>query len=186
MAKNLSQATAAALDSLGTSKTDFVPENKLDAIEKACGAFIQRVQNNLKEKDMIVTGEIADITLQQTDEGGVEILANPSLVYQDSGVSGTEVKYDTAYSYKNKKPPASAFIDWADRRGINTRNNEKYSRKKPTFKPSNPDSIGYAIANAVYKHGIKPKEVYSKEIDQLGNDVADAAGNWVVSLITRN
>ena len=38
--------------------------------------------------------------------------------FQDKGVSGTEKKYDTPYSYKSKMPPIKPLSDWAKRKGI--------------------------------------------------------------------
>ena len=38
--------------------------------------------------------------------------------YQDKGVSGVKKKYSTPYSYKDKRPPASAFDKWTIRKGI--------------------------------------------------------------------
>ena len=37
-------------------------------------------------------------------------------LYQDKGVSGTEKKYNTPYSYKTKMPPIKPLADWAKSR----------------------------------------------------------------------
>lgn len=34
-------------------------------------------------------------------------------LFQDKGVSGTQKKYDTPYSYTNKMPPISPLANWA-------------------------------------------------------------------------
>jgi hypothetical protein len=34
--------------------------------------------------------------------------------FQDKGVSGTQRKFETPYSYKSKMPPPSAFDKWID------------------------------------------------------------------------
>ena len=184
--KNLSEATAAALDNLGTNKSEFIEGDELTVVEKVCGDFIERVHNNLRTKDMLVTGKIADLQIQRTATG-VEITANKWLVYQDKGVNGAKEKlYDTPYSFKDKKPPVQPFIEWANRRGINAKNNKKYYGKESKFKETNPESIAYAIRESVYQKGMKPRNVYSNEIPKLEEDLVNELGNYFVELILKD
>lgn len=92
--------------------------------------------------------------------------------YQDKGVSGTQKKYPTPYSYTNKRPPASAFDRWSVRRGIAPRDSAgRFLSRK---------SINFALANHIYKFGIKPKlfftNAFEKEFSKLPDEVVDAYG----------
>ena len=39
-------------------------------------------------------------------------------IYQDKGVSGKKVKYNTPFSYKDKMPPPSKLDKWIVRKGL--------------------------------------------------------------------
>ena len=76
-------------------------------------------------------------------------------IFQDKGVSGTEKKYNTDFKYTNKKPPASAFSQWVIRKGLKGTRDKKgrfVSRK----------GLQFAIANSIYKKGIKPSLFFTK------------------------
>ena len=62
--------------------------------------------------------------------------------FQDRGVSGTEKKYNTPYSYTTKMPPRKAFDKWIVRKGIAPRGKGgKFLSRQ---------SLQYLIARAVY------------------------------------
>ena len=80
-------------------------------------------------------------------------------MFQDKGVSGTEKKYNTPFKYTNKKPPASAFSQWVIRKGLKGTRDKKgrfVSRK----------GLQFAIANSVYKKGIKPSMFFTKPFEK--------------------
>jgi len=92
-------------------------------------------------------------------------------MFQDKGVSGTEKKYNTPFKYTNKKPPASAFSQWVIRKGLKGTRDKKgkfVSRK----------SLQFAIANSIYKKGIKPSlfftKPFKKAFNNLDNDLIEA------------
>jgi len=90
--------------------------------------------------------------------------------FQDKGVSGTEVKYNTPFSYKTRKPPAKVFEKWAKQKGIKPRGkNGQFT----TYK-----SFGFAVANSIFKKGIKPTKFFSKpfenEFNKLPGDLVQA------------
>jgi len=90
--------------------------------------------------------------------------------FQDKGVSGTEVKFNTPFSYKTKKPPAKVFEKWAKQKGIKPRaKNGQFT----TYK-----SFGFAVANSIFKKGIKPTKFFSKpfenEFNKLPEDLVRA------------
>lgn len=76
--------------------------------------------------------------------------------YIDQGVSGTERKYDTDFSYTNKMPPPSAFDGWIVRKGIAPRSSggQFQSRK----------SLQFAIAKSIFKKGIYPTHFFSDAV----------------------
>jgi len=90
----------------------------------------------------------------------VEFEMNDYGLYQDKGVSGTEKKYDTPYSYKSKMPPIKPLAEWAKARNIRLRDEEG------KFKKGNYQTIGYLIARSIYRKGIKPTLFFTKPFEQ--------------------
>jgi len=180
------QSKLSQLDSLGTSKD--VLNTQLSVIENIAGEFIERVQKNIQTQNLIASGKIEDISIQAED-GKVNIYAYPHLLYQDRGVSGTEVKYDTPHVYTDKMPPVEVFENYIKKKNIQLRDEEKYHGKGSSFKELTEDekikSTAFAIAKTIQKKGIKPKNVYSKEIPKLVSDLQDALGQFAVEQITQ-
>lgn len=87
--------------------------------------------------------------------------------FQDKGVSGTKRKYNTLYSYTNKRPPAEVFSKWAKARGIRLRD-EKGRFKKGTYK-----SIGFILAKSVFEKGIKPSLFFTKPFEKAFERLPD-------------
>lgn len=175
------------LSTLGKSKDGFNINDVQGSIEKACGDFIERVLENINSiPNFVTTGKITEIFTQAT-ETGVDIMASPHLIYQSRGVSGTETKYDTPHSFKDKMPPAKVFEDWVKRKGINLRDNEKYSKQKAPFKDLTQDdkikSASWAIAMSIYKNGIEPKNIYEKEIPKLVEDLKKEIMDFMIQNI---
>jgi len=81
-------------------------------------------------------------------------------LFVDKGVSGTEKKYDTPYSYTNKMPPTTPLANWAKARNIRLRDEDG------KFKKGNYQTIGYLIARSIYKKGIKPSLFFTKPFEQ--------------------
>ena len=74
--------------------------------------------------------------------------------FVDKGVSGTETKYDTPYSYTDKMPPPSSLDKWTVRKGIAPRDD------KGRFMPRK--TLQFLIARSIFKNGIKPSLFYTK------------------------
>lgn len=173
--QSLSQATSRAnqqanlnnINNFGSAKSNFEIESTLSVVEQVAGEFIKRVQENLRNSDSIVTGAIDDISIVIPDENSLQITAAEHLIYQDKGVNGSVIqKYNTPYKYSDKKPPIQPFIDWAKRRGIEDA------------------SAPYAIREKVFQEGIAPKDVYSKEIPKLIDDLKNSIASFVLTSIT--
>jgi len=94
--------------------------------------------------------------------------------FQDKGVSGTEKKYDTPYSYKSKMPPIKPLAEWAQRKGIKLRD-EKGKFKKGGYK-----TLGFLIARSIQRKGIKPSLFFTKPFEQgfkkLPDELLEAYG----------
>jgi len=94
--------------------------------------------------------------------------------FQDKGVSGTEKKYDTPYSYKSKMPPIKPLSEWAKRKGIRLRD------EQGKFQKGNYKTIGFLIARSIFRKGIKPSLFFTKPFEQgfknLPDQVIEAYG----------
>ena len=86
--------------------------------------------------------------------------------FVDKGVSGKEKKYNTPFSYKNKKPPAKPFEKWARKRGIK-------GRDKKTGRFITRKSLSFALREHVYKKGIRPTLFFTKSFEQQFKNLPD-------------
>ena len=87
--------------------------------------------------------------------------------FQDKGVSGTEKKYNTPYSYKSKMPPIKPLSDWAKRKGIRLRD------EQGKFQKGNYKTIGFLIARSIFRKGIKPSLFFTKPFEQGFKNLPD-------------
>lgn len=146
-----------------------------DALEAFRAQVIKSAKQNLRRKKKVVSGNL----LNSIKGSPVKVTKN-SLefsismadygTYQDKGVSGTEVKYNTPYSYRDKMPPTRALDGWTVRRGIAPRDEKgRFQSRK---------SLTYAIAVSIYKRGIKPSLFFTtpfkKYFKTLPQEVAEA------------
>jgi hypothetical protein len=77
--------------------------------------------------------------------------------FVDKGVSGTQKKYNTPYSYKTKRPPSSVFEKWIKRKGIKGRDkNGRFITDK---------SLTYLISRSIFRKGIKPSLFFTKPFE---------------------
>ena len=80
-------------------------------------------------------------------------------IYQDKGVSGKKVKYNTPFSYKDKMPPPSKLDKWIVRKGlkgIRDKQGKFISRK----------SLQFMIARGIFNNGIKPSLFFTKPFER--------------------
>jgi len=81
-------------------------------------------------------------------------------VFVDKGVSGTDKKYNTPYSFRDKKPPAEPLAKWAKARNIRLRD------EAGKFKKGNYTTIGHILARSIFKKGIKPSLFFTIPFEQ--------------------
>jgi hypothetical protein len=102
---------------------------------------------------------------------GLKFLMEDYGVFQDKGVSGKKVKYNTPFSYKDKMPPPSKMDKWIVRKGLKgTRDKEgRFISRK---------SLQFMIARSIFNKGIKPSmfftKPFKKAFDNLPKDIVEA------------
>lgn len=93
------------------------------------------------------------------------IIAEDYLPFIDKGVSGTEKKYNTPFSYKSKKPPVRFLQTWL-------------KRKTGVFLGRDRRSAAFALQNSIFKKGIKPTKFFTipfeKAFKQLPNELVES------------
>lgn len=182
------EANVQSLDKLGSGRDLF--EQQLSVIENAAAEFIERVQRNIQQADMVVSGKIEDLQIQ-SENNQVNIYGNPWLIYQDRGVNGSkEKKYNTPHSYTDKMPPVEVFIDYVKAKNLQLRNEPQFSGKESPFKDLSEDDkirkTAWAMAMKVYKEGFKPRYIYSKEIPKLVEDLQNQLTDFAIQQIVQN
>lgn len=94
----------------------------------------------------------------------LEFLMEDYGIFQDKGVSGTEVKYNTPYKYTNKMPPPSKLDKWIVKRnlkGVRGKDGKFINRK----------SLQFMIAKSIYKKGIKPSLFFTKPFEKAFKNI---------------
>lgn len=139
------EKTEAALEAF----KKFVIQQSRSRLSKSNKNVSKELYNSLKGNIKVMPNSIA-VEFEMEDYG----------VFQDKGVSGTEKKYNTPYSYKSKMPPVKPLADWAKSRNIRLRD------EKGKFKKGNYNTIGFLIARSIYRKGIKPSLFFTKPFEQ--------------------
>jgi len=140
-----------------------------DETEKALQEFIDFVVRESKKRAPKASGD-----LKRSIKGDVKASANSFeafitaedyLPFIDKGVSGTEKKYNTPFSYKSKKPPVRFLQTWL-------------KRKTGAFLGRDRRSAAFALQNSIFKKGIKPTNFFTipfeKAFKRLPNELVEA------------
>lgn len=146
------EKTQAALEAF----KNFVIQQSRSRLSKSNKNVSKELYNSLKGNVKEMPNSIS-VEFEMEDYG----------VFQDKGVSGTEKKYNTPYSYKSKMPPVKPLADWAKNRNIRLRD------EKGKFKKGNYNTIGFLIARSIYKKGIKPSLFFTKPFEQAFKKLPD-------------
>lgn len=85
---------------------------------------------------------------QKQDDWVLQLYSEDYMKFVDKGVSGTQRKYNTPYSYTNKKPPISVIQQWTRLKGI-------------------PEEAAFPIQNKIFRFGLKPTNVINKSIREI-------------------
>ena len=142
---------------------DFVIQQARTRLTKNKKNVSKELYNSLKGNIKVMPNSIS-VDFEMEDYG----------IFQDKGVSGTEKKYNTPYSYKSKMPPIKPLAKWAQSRNIRLRD------EQGKYKKGNYNTIGYLIARSIYKKGIKPSLFFTKPFEQafkkLPNELTESFG----------
>ena len=100
---------------------------------------------------------------------GLEFMMEPYEIFQDKGVSGIYRKFDTKFSYTDKRPPSSAFDKWS--KNATRASSGQFTKRK---------GVNYAAATTVFKYGIFPRLFFTAPFErlfaQLPKDVVEGYG----------
>jgi hypothetical protein len=151
--------------------TDFINTKK--ALNEFAKYVIQQSKSNLSKQKKSVTGDLYgslgyDLNTSP-NSFSLEFYMMDYGQFVDQGVSGIDMKYNTPFSFTNKKPPMQPLADWAKRRNIRLRD------EKGRFKKGNYRSIGFVLQKSIYEKGIKPSlfftKPFEKAFDRLPPDI---------------
>lgn len=167
------QSLIDSLDSIGASPADYDKANVFTAAEKDVAAFISRVKTNIEAANLILSGNIEDLSVRITEDG-LQIIGNDYLLYQDRGVQGSisgAKAPNSPHKYTKNMPPLQVFIDYINRKNINLRNQAQFFEGESPFKALTEEQLVMKAAKAmqitVFKYGFKPRNIFAKEIPEL-------------------
>jgi len=112
----------------------------------------------------------------------VDILMEKYGKFMDQGVSGTERKFNTPYSFKKgiqNRPSPKHFNGWIVKKGLAPRDERgRFTARK---------ALSFAIATSIQKKGIKPRlfltKAFDKNIKTLPEEIVEAYALDVESFI---
>jgi hypothetical protein len=138
---------------------------------------IQQSRSNLSKG-----GKNVNKTLYNSLDKEIEVGANSFRLsflmenygeFQDKGVSGTQRKFNTPFSYKSKRPPLKPIQDWLTKRRFQFK--DKKTGKFMSYK-----STAYLVAGGILKNGIKPSlfftKPFEKAFERLPDELVEAYG----------
>lgn len=132
-------------------------------LEDFAKQIIVDAKENLTKGNTNASGKLSESLIFNraiVRQKSLEISVNmkPYGAFIDQGVSGVDVKYDTKFSYTNKKPPPSALDGWMVKRGIAPRNKTgQFLDRK---------AIQWAISTSIFHKGIKPRKFLTNAVEK--------------------
>jgi len=142
---------------------------RLKALEKFRDLVVAEAKAELQRLGKDSSGKLRNSIKGEVKEFpnsiGVYFEMEPYGNFQDKGVSGTQRKFDTPYSYKSKMPPPSAFDKWIVKKGIAPRSaSGKFQSRK---------GLQFAIARTIFKQGIKPSLFFTRPFEAAYKTLPD-------------
>ncbi len=136
-----------------------------DLVVAEAKAELQRLGKNTSGKlSNSIKGEVKEMP----NSIGVYFEMEPYGNFQDKGVSGTERKFDTPYSYKSgiqNRPSPRHFDKWVVKKGLAPRGaGGKFAKRS---------SIKFALAYHIQKYGIKPSLFFTKPFEAAYKTLPD-------------
>lgn len=140
-----------------------------DSLNKFAKYVVQQSRSNLTKNRKNVSKSLynsIDYELNVSENSfSLSFIMDEYGMYQDKGVSGTERKYNTPFSYRNKMPPIKPLADWAKFKNIRLRN------EKGQFSKGNYRTIGFLISRSIFRKGIKPSLFFTKPFERSFNNL---------------
>jgi hypothetical protein len=131
---------------------------------------IQQSRSNLSKQNKNVDKKLYDSLDKEIEVGAnsfrMAFLMEDYGTFQDKGVSGTQKKYNTPFSYKSKKPPLKPITQWVTKRRFQFRNKE-------TGKFMSYQSTAFLVRNGIFKNGIKPSLFFTKPFEKAFERLPD-------------
>ncbi len=156
---------------------------------------IEESRNNLRKPNN--KGYIKDTTgeLYDSIKGVTKVMPNsirltfdmkPYGWFQDKGVSGKNVKFNTPFEYTDKMPPPRAFDKWAIRKSLAPRDSKGRFTGRSISTVGFQKSITFLLAQKIFYNGIKPSLFFTKPFKKyfatLGKELQDKYGLTVITL----
>jgi len=137
---------------------------------------IQQSRSNLTKGGKNTTSDLYNSLDKEIEVGAnsfrLAFLMEDYGKFQDKGVSGTEKKYNTEFSYTSKRPPLKPITDWVK--------NKRFQFRNKQGKFLSYQSTAYLVRNSIFKKGIKPSLFFTtpfeKAFERLPNELIEAYG----------
>jgi hypothetical protein len=117
-------------------------------------------------------------------------LINNHLLFQDRGVNGSKIKkYDTPFTYRDKRPPISVFINLIKSQNIQLRVEANFAGDPSRFSDLDGDETAiekaaWAMSTKIFNEGFKGHNIYEKEIPQLVTDIQSQVADFTINFLT--
>jgi hypothetical protein len=155
-------------------------------LNKFAKYVIQQSRSNLTKQGKNVNKKLYNSLDSEIEVGKnsfrLDFLMEQYGLFQDQGVSGTQRKYDTPFSYKSKMPPAKSITDWVTKR--------RFQFRKEDGKFMSYQQTSYLIRSSIFKKGIKPSLFFTKPFEaafkNLPDELVEAFGLDVENLMTHS
>lgn len=158
--------------------------------------MITDLKAQLLKTDSYVSGDLAeqiDFTAVVNGQGYLfQLRLKDYYDYVNKGVSGTDKKRNTPYSYMSaSKIPFYFAKQWMNNKGLFLPKGTAFSSlaTRKTYKVGDKDSQAFAMARSWKQNGIRGNHFYDKvvtdaRIDKLQKDLAEAGAKDISTIIT--
>lgn len=154
----------------------LVRENTKEYLNAFAKYVIQQSRSNLSKQNKNVDKKLYNSLDKEIEVGAnsfrLAFLMEDYGTFQDKGVSGTQKKYNTPFSYKSKKPPLKPITDWVKKR--------RFQFRKENGKFMSYQSTAFLVRNGIFKNGIKPSlfftKPFEKAFERLPDELIEAYG----------
>ena len=130
---------------------------------------IQQSRSNLTKGDKNVNKNLYNSLDKEIEVGAnsfrLAFLMEDYGKFQDKGVSGTERKYNTPFSYKSKRPPLKPITNWVKSR--------RFQFRQKNGKFMSYQSTAFLVRNSIFKKGIKPSLFFTKPFEKAFERLPD-------------